>query len=258
MSSKHSSRRSSKKKRGKGFPILAIITIIIGVCCGIYIVKWNQETGVNAELMEDLHEEVKEVNEETGEAKIDFAKLKAKNKDTIGWLKIPSANVDYPIVKASDNDYYLKRNFNGESNVAGWLFADYRNKGNGSDDNFIIYGHNMKNGTMFGTLKKKILDKNWYNNEENLNMTYETESTIYTYKVFAVYEIPDEGYFVTTSFKSDADHMQFLNTIKSRSKKDFGISLNSSSKIMTLSTCSSTGNGRVVLHAVQTASTPNV
>ncbi len=257
MSRKEKNKKHNKK-RSKKIIIVPLLSLIIIAGCIIYAYRWIKESNVNREVMEGLFEEVTKVHEETGETKIDFAKLKAKNKDTIGWLKVNNANVDYPVVKGTDNSYYIDHNFNGEANLAGWIFADYRDKGNGTDANLVIYGHNMKNGTMFGTLKKKMFASDWYDNEENRKITYTTEENIYTYTVFSIYEIPDESYFTTTSFTSTSARQQYINTMKSRSKKDFGITPKVTDKMLTLSTCGSTGNTRCIVQAVLTETKPTV
>lgn len=84
---------------------------------------------------------------------VDFAGLKEENEDIIGWLYCPDTPIHYPVVQGEDNQEYLHRDINKKYLSAGCLFADYRNKGT-EDENFIIYGHNMKNGSMFGTLER--------------------------------------------------------------------------------------------------------
>lgn len=165
--------------------------------------------------------------------------------------------MDYPVVKSADNSFYLTRNFNKENNIAGWIFADYRDKVDGEDINLVIYGHNMKDGSMFGTVKK-ALNKDWYNNEDNLNITFETDTKVYTYKVFSVYQIAVETYYTKTGFENNASHLEWLNTIKSRSVKDFGVALDENSKVITLSTCASNSNYRVALHGVLTNVTSKI
>lgn len=251
-------KRAGHAKRGIGFFIFPLISLIIAGVCIVYIITWTIENGANKEVMETIMQDIvteteTKTNEETGKTEtvkiIDFAKLKAKNKDVVGWLKVNNTNVDYPVVQSSDNSYYINHNFNGESNLAGWVFADYRIEHDGTDKNYVIYGHNMKDGSMFGSLKK-ILTKGWYNNEENMNITYKTEKETHNYKVFSVYEIPVESYYTNMGFKSDEEYQQFLNTLKGRSVKDFGVNLKATDKILTLSTCASNSNNRVVLHAV--------
>ena len=83
---------------------------------------------------------------------VDFQQLLAQNQDVIAWIYCPDTPINYPIVQASDNNYYLRRRLDGKRHTAGTLFMDSRNEANFSNWNSIIYGHNMKNDTMFGTL----------------------------------------------------------------------------------------------------------
>ena len=83
---------------------------------------------------------------------VDFKSLYAINNDTVAWIYDPGMVINYPIVQAEDNAYYLKRNLNKEKSACGTLFVDYRNKADFSDWNTIIYGHHMKSGTMFASL----------------------------------------------------------------------------------------------------------
>ena len=122
------------------------------------------------------------------------------------------------------------------------------NKFDNTDKNIVIYGHNMRDESMFGSLKN-ILNKEWYNNAENNNITFLTEKENYIYKVFSIYKIESEDYYIKTEFKNDEDYEKFLNTIKNRSIKNFDINLNINDKIITLSTCANNNKYRIVLHA---------
>lgn len=85
---------------------------------------------------------------------IDFDQLLAQYPDTVGWLYCEGTPINYPVMQSDDNDYYLRRLPDGAYNTAGSLFADYRCGEIGDTNNYIIYGHNMKNGTMFSSLTK--------------------------------------------------------------------------------------------------------
>lgn len=106
----------------------------------------------------------------------------------------------------------------------------------------------MRDGSMFGSLKN-ILNEEWYNNTENMNITFLTENGNYIYKVFSIYKIESEDYYIKTNFKNDADYEKFLNIIKNRSIKNFDVKLNVDDKILTLSTCANNNKYRVVLQA---------
>lgn len=85
---------------------------------------------------------------------IEFGKLQKINPDIVAWIRIDGLGIDYPVVQGKDNGHYLHYTFRGEANVSGSIFLDYWNKADFSDSKIILYGHNMKNGSMFGSLKK--------------------------------------------------------------------------------------------------------
>ena len=177
-----------------------------------------------------------------------FDKLKEQNNEAIAWIKVNNTNIEYPVVKTKNNEFYLNHSFDKSENLGGWIFADYKNKFNGTDKNIVIYGHNMKDNSMFGTMQK-ILNPEWYNNEENTNIILKTEGKNYIYKVFSIYRIENEDYYIKTEFNNDSEFEQFLNTLKARSIRDFNMDMLESDSILTLSTCDNNNKYRVVLHA---------
>lgn len=223
--------------------VVMLICLIGIIYSGYHIIKWRMNVTGNEKIKEEI---MTNINKDSYE--VNFEKLKSQNKDTIAYLTVNNTSVDNVVVKGSDNDYYLNHNFNKTSNVAGWIFADYRNRFDGEDKNIIIYGHNMRDGSMFGTLKT-ALNPDWQNNKENKVVTLITEKGKFKYEVFSTYIIEAEEYYLNTEFASDSEYEKFLNTLKKRSNHDFGVSLSTSDKILTLSTCSGNGNKRVVLHA---------
>lgn len=111
-----------------------------------------------------------------------------------------------------------------------------------------MYGHNRKDGSMFATLKN-VLSSEWYNNEENRKIIFNTESENNIYEVFSVYKIENEDYYIKTEFKNEDEFEKFLEVVKKRSVKDFGVEVSSKDSILTLSTCDNNNKYRVVLHA---------
>ena len=218
---------------------------------GIKILNWIKENKQNKDIIEDIVESVT-IDEELDNIdkyNVDFESLKQKNSDTVAWLKVENTNIEFPIVQANNNSYYLTHNFDKKYNVAGWIFADYKNKLDGTDRNIVVYGHNMRNNSMFGSLKDVITEE-WYNNEENKYITFVTENDYQTYQVFSVYQIKTEDYYIQTEFKSN-EFTEFIDTITKRSKKNFGINVSKEDTILTLSTCSNNNKYRVVLHSVR-------
>lgn len=147
--------------------ILVVCIIALGIAGFKLIRIWLMyQEGVTE--YEELKEYVNETPENDGEngneseadensdvaTTIDFEELQKINPDIVAWIRIEGLGIDYPVVQGEDNEHYLHYTFRGEANVAGSIFLDYRNKADFSDPKIILYGHNMKNGTMFGSLKK--------------------------------------------------------------------------------------------------------
>lgn len=177
-----------------------------------------------------------------------FETLKQKNQDTVGWITVNNTKINYPIVQTNNNTYYLNHDFNKYKNSMGWIFMDYRNDNTNLDRNTIIYGHNIKQGILFGTIKN-MMNSNWYKKPENQIITFNTPTKNMKWKIFSLYQIKTTEDYLNIAWNTDEEYESFLNMLKSRSKADFGVELNKDSKILTLSTCFSHST-RHVVHAV--------
>lgn len=248
--SKRVGKRFKEEKKKIKIPIFQIISIIIVFFCIKYIIQWAQESNYNNEILIETQKSVlvETIDDKPKIVSVDFESLKQKNPETVGWIKVNNTEIDFPVVQTKDNDYYLRHSFDKTYNIAGWIFMDYRAKRDGTDKNITIYGHNMKNGTMFTSLKN-ILNEEWYSNKDNLEVTYIDEEGIHTYQVFSIYQVEKETFYTNNSFNSDKEFENFINTIMKRSKVDFGVEVGIDDQILTLSTCANNINYRVVLHA---------
>lgn len=177
---------------------------------------------------------------------VDFTELLKKNPDTVAFIHVPNTNINYPIVQANDNDYYLTHAFDKSKNSAGWVYIDYRNSNSFSDDNTIVYGHGRLNKTVFGSLKD-TLTKDWQNNKENYVIQISTPTTNFVYQIFSIYTIDAEGYYITPRFATTSAKEEWLTIMKSRNTAPIDVSLNASDKIITLSTCQNNSGGRIVV-----------
>lgn len=178
---------------------------------------------------------------------VDFVSLKQKNPDTVAWLSVDRTNINYPIVKTIDNDFYLDHTFDKTYRKTGWTFMDFRNDSNMSDSNTIFYGHNLLNKTSFGSVSNIFTD-NWQRNS-NKRIVVLTEKYKYYYTIFSAYYIDPEVYYLQTNFNTENEKKIFFNTLKSRSVVDFGETVDSVDCIITLSTCTEDNKGRKVVHA---------
>ena len=231
--------------------MLFIFFIAIFIISGTKIIDYFKDANSNKKIFDyiskDIKIEEKNTDINTTKYNINFASLREKNSDTVGFIKVNGTDIEHIVVRSKDNSYYLNHNFEKNENSAGWIFADYHNKLDGTDKNIIIYGHNMRNNTMFGTLKN-ILNDEWKEKEDNKYIIFITENENTKYEVFSVYQIEAEDYYLKTSF-SEGEFKKFADTIKSRSKYTFNVDVDENDSILTLSTCANNNKYRVLLHA---------
>ncbi len=185
-------------------------------------------SGVSAASREEMDSEI-------AFPQVDFAGLRSVNEQVVGWIYDDASVINYPIVQATDNDYYLHRLFNGESNPSGAIFLDCRNQSDFSDSHCIIYGHHMKDGSMFAALSN-YKSQEYY--EEHPRMLLLTPNGNYTIEIFAGYVASVEDDAWVTGFASEADYEDWIASGISKSliRADFAPS--ASDHVLTLSTCS--------------------
>lgn len=189
----------------------------------------------------------KQTDDETEKYEVDIENLQKINPDVVGWIYIKNSNVSYPLIHYTDNEKYLKKTYDNHSSSFGSIFIDYRNDPNLLDRNSIIYGHNTKNGSMFGSLKK-YKDASFLNDHSKINIIY--KDAVFEYEVFSIYTTLDTGPAYIIDFLSDNEFKNFLTAITSLSDVQTGIKPDVSDKIITLSTCTSrTQDERFVVHA---------
>lgn len=178
-----------------------------------------------------------------------FPNLKKINNETIGYLVVNGTNINYPLVQHSDNSYYLKRDFYKKKTSMGWIYLDYRNNINNLNDNSIIYGHSMLNGTMFGTLHR-VLNTKFRKNKDNMVISLDTATKSYKFKIFSAYRVDYTTDYLVNNFDSKEDFNAFVKLIRGRSAFKTSDKVEYGDKILTLSTCAGNGNRRMVVHAV--------
>lgn len=177
-----------------------------------------------------------------------FSTLQEINKDTIGWLTVNNTRIDYPVVQAKDNDYYLRRDYYQNKNRHGWIFMDYRNNPDELNENTIIYGHNLANQTMFGTLRY-ALNSYWYKKSANQIITFNTPNENMKFQIFSIYTIPTTNDYLDITFPTTDAYQTYIDLVKGRSIYDFNIEVTTDDKILTLSTCANGNDKRLVIHA---------
>ena len=176
---------------------------------------------------------------------VDFMALQGINDDIVGWLKVGALDISYPVTQASDNDYYLHLTVELVQNAAGGIFVDYQNRPDFQDDNTIIYGHNMKDGSMFGTLKNFVQDGVY---ESDPYFWIYTPERIYKYEIFNCSTVGAVSNTYTLEFGSRKEFQNYLDKALMQSQVDSSkVKVKSSDKIVTLSTCTGDEETRFVV-----------
>ncbi len=266
------------------FRIILILFIVLAfLVCIIFFVKYREDTNdINDELDDiasiiDLNDidnyiaEEEKIEEQEQQEEVDssqtkppvndakpdpyantfdqiFSELLKINDETVGWLKVNNTNINYPVTKHSDNDYYLNNSYYKQQNTHGWVFMDYRNSIDKLDKNTIIYGHRNNKGLMFGSLKN-VLDKNWYTDKNNQKITFNTLNGDMQWQIFSIYTLKNTNDYLANHFDNDESYKTFIEMIKKRSIYNFGIDVGIDDNILTLSTCYNNAEYRLVVHA---------
>ena len=179
--------------------------------------------------------------------------------DSYAWIYVDHTKIDYPVMKGPYTDYYLYKNFMGVDNAAGSIVADSALSNDfDANVNNVIYGHCMKNGSMFRTLKTFMEGANRNTLAQSMNIEIYTEDGLYIYKVFSGYR-DDTHFFAKTSFSSKAEYLEFLKKIASKNTLSVSSFYNESSRICTLITCANVTSNeeeRYVIHGILTSFIP--
>ncbi len=208
--------------------------------------EYTDKYTFNVVDVEDNLNEEKRV--ETAPITVSFSELTAQYRDVVGWLYCEGTEINYPIVQSSDNDYYLRRLLDGTWNIAGSIFLDYRNASDFSDWNSIVYGHNMKNDSMFGCLEK-------YKNQD----FYEEHSVWYLLTPDKDYKIELIGGYTTSTDSSltysilatSEERDRLIEQVQRTSTFQADVQISDQDRLITLSTCAyDFENARYVLIGV--------
>lgn len=182
------------------------------------------------------------------ERKIDFKKLKSQNQDIAGWIYIRGTTIDYPIVQGKDNEEYLHQDFNKKKSSSGTIFLDNNCKKDFTSDNNIIYGHHMKNGTMFAQLLK-FREKSFLKKHNEI-MIFTPDRTIHL-KVISAYAQKAQNKIPVT-FANDKQKKAYIKKIESMSEQTIKTSRINDNHIYTFVTCSYEGeDNRTYVHAAE-------
>lgn len=251
------------------FVIIVCVISLIGLL--VSFVNWNLENSSTTDILEEVYDvaNIKVVTTTNTQSlsteenkhfqtlyekygnmdmlEADFKSLKSINDDVVGWINVSGTKINYPFVQTKDNEYYLKHSLDKTSNKKGWVFMDFRNDADYLSKNTILYAHGLNNNQMFGSMRN-VVKESWFKNKNNRIVKISTENSNQLWEIFSTYTILPETYYIRTRFDSEKDYKDFLKELKSRSYFDFGVSLSSDDKILTLSSCYN-NEKRMVLHA---------
>ena len=171
-----------------------------------------------------------------------YAKLYAENQDFVGYLHIEGSDVDFPVVQGSDDDEYLEKNFFGEYTKYGCPFMTYRNNPKTLDMNTVIYGHNMKDGSLFATLEQYLTLEGY---KKAPVISFNTLYQDFNFKIISVmitniYPEDDNNYvfpYYWSNLNSTLNYTTYLNQLTQRSLYDTGVNVLPTDRLITLSTC---------------------
>lgn len=249
------SKRRKKKKNNIVSNIILVIALCVFVYAGynLYVIfsEYGEGTkeynAIKESVVIETQEEVE--GEEEKILQIDFAQLSSINSDIVGWIDFDKLDISYPVVRGQDNAKYLKTTFEGKQNSSGTLFVDYQNNGDFKDSNTFIYGHNMKNGSMFGKLRK-------FKSAEFLQVNpnfyiYTPDGMKATYKIFAVSIVEDSSEIYNKYYATEEEFLDYQNYVMGKAMQKASADLNSQSRIVSLSTCTNrTETERLVVQGV--------
>lgn len=236
--------KKSTKDKFKDFirTIINIILVLILLFSGYNIfLKLNEY-----KKADELYTELRELNVETVEnPNAKREDLSYLNEDFRYWITVENTNVDYPVVQSTDNNYYLYTSFDHEYNGSGTVFMDYRND-HTTDDNVILYGHNMRNGTIFHDILQ-YKEAEFFNQNNRIKIF--TNEGIEVYEVFSSYATGVDFDYLLTDFETDEEYKKYIDTIVNKSYNKYDGEVTVDDKLITLSTCSyETDNARTVVH----------
>ena len=230
--------RKLKKKVVNSIYNILILICVIGFITTLFFVLRDHQT---FQLADQNYQEIRDLrvisnqNDSVGNTTIDFESLSKINPDIVGWIGFEGLEIDYPVVQTKDNEFYLNHLFSLEKNKLGAIFVDYRNKSDFSDQNTIIYGHNMKNGSMFSSLTN-YKSQEYY--DANPDILLVTKDKKYRVDFFAGLVVDGSYESVRYDFSDEDDFNQYINSLKDMSTFKSIVNVEVEDRIVSLVTCS--------------------
>lgn len=234
-----------------------ILDIILGLATSVFVfsaMSLYQETDdyrTGSSAYEELQKEVAtEDDSEKSEFTVDFTKLLAVNSDVVGWIRFEEPKkISYPVVRTDDNHTYLTKTVDGSKNKVGSIFMDMSNDGSFTEQHTILYGHNMKDGSMFAELRK-YKSESYYKKHPYFTI-YTPAGEELSYQICSVEIVQSDSDSYQMIFATEEEYAAYqdkiiANSIYPAAKKDI------SAQILTLSTCTNvTDEERLLVHGIR-------
>lgn len=233
--------------------VLTIIVVLGGIYISYYLYNNYKTRKDNTEILSNVKIDETDITETKTERMLQLEKLQKENEEIIGWLEIEGTNINYPVLQASDNDYYLTHNYKKEKTSTGSIFLDKDFDLINGSSNYLIYGHRSKSGLMFEDLMK-YAKEDFYKEHTKVKFTTNKDDSVYEIlSVFysRVYYKSEKNvfrYYYFVNANNEQEYNDFVNNAKKVSLYDTGVTANYGEQLLTLSTCEySQEDGRFVV-----------
>lgn len=250
----HRGRR--RKKKGGVISTIILVVALIVFCFSAFQLfqifsgyykgqkEYDQvrELAVTGDDKEDAREDFR----------VDFNELMNMNPDTVGWIRFypEPSQINYPLVQTDNNDVYLSKTFSANDNTVGAIFVNCYNHADFNDKNTIIYGHRMKDSSMFHNLEEYQDESFWKDNQ--YFYIYTPDGREITYHIYSAGIVKDTSDTYLTEFATDEEYESFLESTKIAAAYDTGVEVTADDVIVTLSTCTEESNdNRMVVRGVK-------
>ncbi len=246
--------QTKNTKRGWRIVLIAACAVLVLCIVGIaayMLPQWlSPNRGVTPAPMPNVS------GDDLPDNPIDFAALQEKNPDTVAWIKVPGTVIDYPVMRSGtdrEENFYLDHNSEGKSHVAGAIYMQKINDADFSDPNTVLYGHDMRNGSMFAGLHR-YKKKDFF--DEHRTITVYTPEHILTYEIYSAFVYDNRHILNSFNFYNKDDYAAFLkqtlNPTSMTKQVREGVSVTTNARILTLSTCTGISTQRYLVVGVLT------
>lgn len=249
---RHHRGRRRKRKGGVLSNLILAVAVVVFCVSGFQLIRIGKGYLDGRSEYEKVRDVALTNPDEQEGFRVDFEELMKINPDTVGWIRFypEPSQISYPIVQGEDNERYLHETFSANENTLGAIFLNVDNKADFSDRNSIIYGHRMKDGSMFRHLQDYEEKSFWEENPYFYIYTPDGKEITYQIYSYAVVDATSDVYL--TSFADDSAYQEFLNMTKGVSAYDTGVEVTAEDTIVTLSTCTSASDDhRIIVQGVK-------